>query len=81
MEREKNKKGNGTLSTIQLVSVYIAAALIVVLCLIQATVPEEPAPHMYYILAVLAVGYAIFITFRNHKAKEGASGANGPRLK
>ena len=80
IEREKSKKGNGTLSGLQLISVYIAAVLIVILCLVQAVSPEEPAPHMYYLLAVLAVAYALFITFRNEKAKHSDS-SNAPRLK
>lgn len=81
IEREKNRKGKGTLSTIQLVSVYIAAALIVILCMIQAAAPEEPNPHMYVILAILAVAYVVYITVRDQKAKKAASGTTGPRLK
>lgn len=81
IEREKNRKGKGTISNIQLISVYIAAALIVILCMIQAASPEEPAPHMYYILAVLAVVYVVYITVRNHKAKNADTRSNAPRLK
>ena len=81
MDREKNRKGKGTLSPIQLVSVYIAAALIVILCMVQASLPEEPNPHMYIILAILAVVYVLYITFRDRKAKQAESKPNGPRLK
>ena len=81
MDREKNRKGKGTLSRVQLISVYIAAVLIVILCMIQASLPEEPNPHMYIILAVIAVVYAIYITIRDHKAKNAESHSNGPRLK
>ena len=81
MDREKNRKGKGTLSPVQLISVYIAAVLIVILCMIQASLPEEPNPHMYIILALLAGVYVIYITIRDHKAKKAESHSNGPRLK
>jgi len=80
-ERQKNRKTKGTLTNIQLISVYIAAALIVVLCMIQAAMPEESSPHMYYLLAILAVVYVTYITIRNNKAKKADSSANAPRLK
>ena len=36
VEREKNKKGDGTISKVQLWSCYAASALIVVLCVLDA---------------------------------------------
>lgn len=82
MEREKNRKGDGTISRTQLLSCYVASALIAVLCVWEALKPETQAsgdPVMYYVLAVLGVAYSVFITIRNHNAKKKAQGGN--RLK
>lgn len=38
MEREKNKKGDGTISNVQLWSCYIVSAIIVVLCIDRKSV-------------------------------------------
>ena len=83
IEREKNKKGDGTISKVQLYSCYGASALIVILCLMEALRPETQTngnPAMYYLLAALGVGYSVFITFRNRSAKN-KKVSSGPRLK
>lgn len=82
IEREKSKKGDGTISKVQLISCYVASALIAVLCIWEALKPETQASGdsvMYYVLAVLGVAYSIFITVRNSNAKKKAQGGN--RLK
>lgn len=82
IEREKNKKGNGTISKVQLISCYIASALIVVLCVVEALKPETAAegnPGFYYFLAFLGVAFSVFITVRNKNAQK--KPAQGPRLK
>lgn len=43
VEREKSRKGNGTISGLQLVSCYVASGLIVVLCLVEANSPQVRA--------------------------------------
>ena len=82
IEREKNKKGNGTISKPQLLSCYAASALIVILGVAEAMKPETAAngnPGLYYLLAVLGVAFSVFITIRNKGAKKKQTG--GPRLK
>lgn len=81
IEREKNKKGNGTISKAQLISCYAASALIVVLCIVEARKSETMAdgnPALYYLLAALGVAFSVFITVRNQKA--GKKKTSGPRL-
>lgn len=83
IQREKNKKGNGTITKVQLISCYAVSALIVVLCIIEAMKPETIAQEnqvMYYILAVVGVAFSVGITIRNNKAKKSAQ-YTGPRLK
>lgn len=83
VEREKNKKGDGTISKVQLWSCYAASALIVVLCVLEALKPETQAsgnPVLYYFLAALGVAYSVFITVRNNSAKK-ADSPKGRRLK
>ena len=73
MEREKNRKGKGTLSPVQLISVYIAAVLIVILCIMEALKPETQTsgnPGMYYLLAVLGVVFSVIITVRDRNARK-----------
>ena len=70
IEQEKKRKGNRTISDVQLVSCYIASAVIVVLCIIEAMKPETVNPPMYYVLAALGVGFSVFITIRNNSAKK-----------
>lgn len=82
VDREKNKKGDGTISRMQLISCYIASALIVILCVVEALKPETAAngnPGFYYFLAVLGIAFSVFITIRNRSAKK--QPAAGPRLK
>ena len=82
IEREKSKKGNGTISRAQLISCYAASALIVVLCVSEAVKPETVAngnPILYYLLAVLGAAFSVFITIRNKSAKKKQT--DGPRLK
>lgn len=84
VDREKNKKGDGTISKMQLISCYIASALIVVLCIVEAGKPETIAAEnqvMYYALAVLGVAFSVFITIRNSNAKKKKEISAGPRLK
>lgn len=81
MEREKNKKGNGTISKAQLFSCYAASALIVVLCVLEARKPETVSdgnPALYYLLAALGVAFSVYITIRNKNA--GKKPVSGPRL-
>lgn len=83
VEREKNRKGNGTISKMQLYSCYAASALIAILCIVEALKPETQAngnPSMYYFLAVLGVAFSVFITVRNNGAKK-KSVPSGRRLK
>ena len=83
MERQKNKKGDGTISKVQLLSCYAASAIIAVLCIWEALKPETQAsgdPIMYYVLAVLGVAYSVLITVRNNNAKQ-KSESKGKRLK
>ena len=73
LERERNKKRDGTISKMQLISCYAASALIVVICLLEANNPEVQAsadPSMYYLLAVLGVAFSVYITVRNNSAKK-----------
>jgi hypothetical protein len=82
IEREKNKKGNGTISKVQLISCYVVSALIVILCVVEALKPETQAtgnPGVYYFLAAVGIGYSIYITVRNNAAKKKPSPA-GKRL-
>jgi len=82
MEREKNRRGSGTISKLQLYSCYGASVLIVILCIVEALKPETQAsgnPAMYYLLAVLGVVFSVIITVRNNKAKKD-SPAGGKRL-
>ena len=81
IQRERNRKGNGTLSAAQLISCYIASALIVILCVMEATKPEtaaEGSPALYYLLAVLGIAFSVFITVRSKGAKK--KPVSGPRL-
>ena len=79
MEREKNKKGDGTISNVQLWSCYIVSVIIVVLCIMEALKPETQA--LYYGLAILGAAYSVFITIRNNSAKKKKSeGPKGKRL-
>lgn len=83
VEREKSKKGSGTISKMQLLSCYAASALIVVLCVVEALKPETQTsgnPAMYYFLAVLGVVFSVFITVRNNSAEK-KSAPSGNRLK
>lgn len=83
MEREKSRKGDGTISKVQLISCYAASALIAVLCVMEALKPETQSsgnPSMYYFLAVLGVGFSVYITIRNNGAKK-APKNQAPRLK
>lgn len=73
MEREQNRKGNGTISKVQLYSCYAASALIAVICVLEAMKPETQAsgnPSMYYFLAVLGIAFSVYITIRNNGAKK-----------
>ena len=81
IEREKNKKGDGTISRAQLISCYAASALIVVLCIVEARQPETIAdgnPALYYLLAALGVAFSVYITVRNKAARKKKT--SGPRL-
>lgn len=83
VEREKGRKGNGTISGIQLASCYAASGLIVVLCLVEASNPQvraEGDPALYYGLAVLGILFSLWITLKNSRAKKDAN-TNHPRLK
>ena len=84
MEREKNKKGDGTISNVQLWSCYIVSAIIVVPCILEALKPETQASGdapLYYGLAILGAAYSVFITIRNNSAKKKKSeGPKGKRL-
>ena len=83
IEREQSRKGDGTISKLQLFSCYGASALIVILCVMEALKPETQAsgnPAMYYFLAALGAGYSVFITIRNSSAKK-KKVSSGPRLK
>jgi hypothetical protein len=82
MEREKNKKGDGTITRTQLLSCYVSSLIIVVLCVWEGLKPETREngdPTMYFILAALGVVYSVIITKRNNDAKKKAQGGN--RLK
>ncbi len=81
-ERQKNKKGDGTITRTQLLSCYASSLIIVVLCVWEGLKPETQEngdPTMYFILAALGVAYSVLITIRNHNAKQKAQG--GKRLK
>lgn len=80
VEREKNRKGDGTISRVQLLSCYAASLLIVILCVVEAMKPETVNPSLYYFLAVLGVAFSVFITIRNNGAKK-APVPTGKRLK
>lgn len=83
VEREKSRKGNGTISGVQLASCYVASALIVVLCLVEAANPQVQAegdPALYYVLAVLGIAFSLWITLKNSRAKKAAD-PGYPRLK
>lgn len=83
IERERNKKGNGTISKTQLISCYVVSALIAVLCVVEALKPQTRAEGddvLYYFLAVLGVAFSVLITVRNKKAKKTAD-FKAPRLK
>lgn len=80
MEQEKKRKGDRTISGVQLVSCYIASAAIVVLCVMEAMKPETANPPMYYLLAVLGVAFSVFITVRNNSLKKNSL-PSGKRLK
>lgn len=83
MERERNRKGDGTISKVQLYSCYGASALIVILCLVEALKPETQAsgnPGLYYFLAVLGIVFSVYITIRNNGAKKKPA-PTGRRLK
>lgn len=83
VEREKSRKGNGTISGVQLASCYVASALIVVLCLVEAANPQVQAegdPALYYVLAVLGIAFSLWITLKNSRAKKAADPGH-PRLK
>ncbi len=61
-----------TLSTPVLISVYVAAAVIIALCAWQFSL--SPAQNWFYaVLAVLAVGYVVFISVTNSKNKNPGS--------
>lgn len=73
MQREKNRRGDGTISKTQLLSCYAASALIVVLCIVEALKPETQTsgdPAMYYLLAVLGVAFSVIITVRDRNARK-----------
>ena len=83
VEREQSRRGDGTISKLQLYSCYLASVLIVILCVVEALKPETQAsgnPAMYYFLAALGVGFSVFITLRNNAAKKKAV-PSGKRLK
>lgn len=80
VEREKNRKGDGTISKMQLISCYAASLLIVILCVVEAMKPETANPSLYYFLAALGVAFSVFITIRNNGAKK-APAPTGKRLK
>ena len=83
VEREQNRKGDGTISRLQLYSCYGASLLIVILCVTEALKPETQAsgnPSMYYLLAALGVGYSVYITLRNNASKKKPA-PTGKRLK
>lgn len=83
VEREKSRKGNGTISGLQLASCYVASGLIVVLCLVEASSPQVQAegdPALYYVLAALGIAFSLWITLKNSRAKKAAD-ASHPRLK
>lgn len=83
MERERSRRGDGTISKLQLYSCYLASALIVLLCVVEALKPETQTsgnPSMYYFLAALGVGFSVFITVRNNAAGK-KSAPTGKRLK
>ena len=82
IQREKNRRGNGTISKTQLFSCYGASALIVILCVMEALKPETQTsgnPSMYYLLAVLGVVFSVIITIRDRNARK-SSGHKGKRL-
>lgn len=83
VEREQNKRGDGTISKVQLYSCYASSIVIAVLCIIEAMKPETQAsgePSTYYLLAVLGVAFSVYITLRNNAAKK-KSAPTGKRLK
>ena len=58
VEREKNKKGDGTISKVQLWTCYAASAVIVILCVPEARKSETQASGkaaLYCFLAALRV--------------------------
>lgn len=82
MQREKNRRGDGTISKVQLFSCYGASALIVILCIVEALKPETQAsgnPAVYYLLAVLGVVFSVIITVRDRNARKSAQ-PKGKRL-
>ena len=84
VEREKNKKGDGTISKVQLYSCYASSLIIAVICIWEAQKPETLSggdPSTYYILAVLGIVFSVFISLRNKKAAREKEKAAGPRLK
>ena len=82
-ERQKNKKGDGTITRTQLLSCYASSLVIAVLCIWEALKPEMRGTGeatTYYVLATLGVVYSIIITKRNKDAKQKAE-PQGKRLK
>ena len=73
IQREKNRRGDGTSSKTQLFSCYGASALIVILYIVEALKPETQTsgnPGMYYLLAVLGVVFSVIITVRDRNARK-----------
>lgn len=76
------KQGDGTVSGTVLVSCYVASALIVLVCVLEALKPETQAAGdvpLYIGLAVAGVLFSVSITIRNRKAQKEKE--KGVRLK
>lgn len=70
IENPHKKKNDGTISGGRLLSCYVASALIVLLCVMEALKPETQEAGdvgLYVLLAVLGVLFSVFITIRSRK--------------
>lgn len=70
IENPHKKQGDGTISGGVLLSCYIASALIVLLCAMEAMKPETQAEGnvaLYVVLAVIGVLFSVYITLRSRK--------------
>ena len=84
IQRQQEKKGDGTISKVQLYSCYASSLIIAVLCLWESQSPEviaEGEQNLYYVLAVLGVLFSVYIAIRNKAAQAKKDQHAGPRLK